>query len=169
MDEAKKEYPAVKARTKGKKQAFLALIAKNGLIEVACQKIGVSRQTYYRWRKEDRKFGDEADVAMRHGSETTDDLVESKFMKLIHDEDRHAILFYLKYRHAKYSDRAAIRRMVLEQVEDESALTEDEERRIDAALNNIREYQAREEEKIEAYMASQVPSAASSPQQPLEG
>lgn len=140
----RKNYPAARSRIAAQKQSFLTILAKNGIIEAACQKIGVARQTYYRWRKEDSNFRQLADKAVREGSEVADDVVESQLMKLIQSGDRTATLFYLNHRHPKYSDRAAIRRSVLEKGEEEDGeLTPEEEEQINLALKEFSDFQER--------------------------
>lgn len=138
----RKNYPAARSRIAAQKQSFLAILAKNGIIEAACQKIGVARQTYYRWRKEDVGFRRLVDKAILEGSEVADDVVESQLMKLIQNGDRVATLFYLHHRHPKYSDRAAIRRSVLERQEGEDeGLTQEEEDNINLALKEFHDFQ----------------------------
>lgn len=170
MSEEKKTYPLARVRIQTQKRVFLESVAKMGIVEIACQKTGISRATFNRWKADDVEFRRQVMDAMNKGSEIMDDVVESKFIQLIQQGEIQAILFYLKYRHHKYNARGAIQKMLMDQADDELIVTEDEQKRIDAALKGIREYQAAEEEKLEIYMASQVASATpSSPQQPSEG
>lgn len=170
MLEEKKTYPLVRVRIQTQKRVFLESVAKMGIVEIACQKTGISRATFNRWKADDIEFRRQVMDAMSKGSEIMDDIVESKFLQLIQQGEIQAILFYLKFRHPKYSARGAIQKMLMDQVDDESLVTEDEQKRIDAALKGIREYQTKVDEELQVYMASQVASAApSSPQPPSEG
>lgn len=76
-----------------KKKAMLAALEKSlGVVTNACRKVGVSRDTFYRWLKEDEDFKRKVEDV----SEMSLDFAESKLYKLIADENVTAILFYLK-------------------------------------------------------------------------
>ena len=66
------------------KAKLLEMLMETPLIEPACQKAGVSRSTYYRWRKEDSVFRKKADNVIGQGRLLVNDLAESKLMKLMH-------------------------------------------------------------------------------------
>lgn len=76
-----------------KKQKFIeALREGRGIITYACQKTGISRQTYYNWCNADSDFKNLAEEV----NETTIDLVESKLLSAINEDNLTAIIFYLK-------------------------------------------------------------------------
>lgn len=63
-----------------------------GLVTLACEKAGIVRSTYYKWRKEDPAFAAICDeVPDRVG-----DLVESKLYEKIQKGDGETIRFYCK-------------------------------------------------------------------------
>lgn len=141
-----------------------------GIVEIACQKTGISRAKFNRWKADDVEFRRQVMDAMSKGSEIMDDIVESKFMQLIHQGEMQAVLFYLKYRHHKYSARGVIQKMLMDHADDELIVTEDEQKRINEALKGIREYQAYAENELNEYMASQQASVTpTESQQPSEG
>lgn len=76
-----------------KKQEFInELKSAGGIIYVACQNTGISRQTYYNWRRSDAAFGEAADEVV----EAQIDYVEAKLMERINEGDTTATIFYLK-------------------------------------------------------------------------
>lgn len=73
------------------------------IISYACDMTGISRQTYYNWYKSDPKFKTACDDIQ----EGVVDIVESKLLSKINDEDTTAIIFYLKTKgkHRGYVER----------------------------------------------------------------
>jgi len=74
-----------------------------GIVSVACRKIGISRQTHYRWQQEDPDY----DKASKEIIEATIDFVESKLFENISDKKEASIMFYLKSKakHRGYVER----------------------------------------------------------------
>ena len=78
---------------RNKKKLFLKHLKDGkGIITYACDKTAISRQTFYNWLKTDKEFADEVDAI----NEITIDLVESKLLSAINNEDITAIIFFLK-------------------------------------------------------------------------
>ena len=63
------------------KKEFLDEIRKYPNISVVCSKLGISRQTIYRWKGDDKKFRIEIDKALCEGEESENDMVENCFFK----------------------------------------------------------------------------------------
>jgi len=63
-----------------------------GIVTDTCLMVGMSRQTYYRWREEDPEFKAACDEI----GETVIDFAENSLHKLIKDENPAAVMFYLK-------------------------------------------------------------------------
>lgn len=88
------------------KQSFLeALKVSKGVIQSACDAIGISRRTALRWRKADPDFNEEVDSIMK---DYQFDFVESRLMEKIKGGDTAAIIFYLKTKgkNRGYSEKA---------------------------------------------------------------
>lgn len=64
----------------------------HGIVSYACQKVGITRACYYKWRDSDLKFKERAEEV----EEETIDVVESKLLSAINNDDLTAIIFYLK-------------------------------------------------------------------------
>ena len=82
-------------KTDTKKEAMLlALEASMGIVSTACKSAGISRDTHYRWLKEDEDYSKKVDEM----NNVTLDFVESELHKKIKKGNLTAIIFYLKCR-----------------------------------------------------------------------
>lgn len=82
------------------------------IIQVACEKTGISRASYYRWRKEDESFAKLCDEAMHEGVELINDLAESKLITAINEQNQTAMSFWLRHRHPAYAEKLQIQAKV---------------------------------------------------------
>jgi len=87
---------------------FLDQLRKIPIVLVACEKSGLSRNTVYRWRKEDASFAKEMDEALKEGEELVNDMGESQLLTLIKEKNWSAISFWLRHRNPKYKDKIQI-------------------------------------------------------------
>ncbi len=78
------------------------------IISVACEKTGVSRNSVYRWHKEDKKFAQKMDTAMSEGVAFVNDMSESQLLTMIKEKNWSAISFWLKHRNNNYKDKIEI-------------------------------------------------------------
>lgn len=90
LDRIKREFPT-------------HLSESYGIIKAACNKAGISRETYYNWRKADPEFAkacDETEV-MTHS------MVEDVLKTMILEKNPSAVFFYLKTKckHLGYVER----------------------------------------------------------------
>ena len=98
----------IQNRQSKSKLAILEQLKKVPIVQVACEKSGVGRATYYRWRQENEQFTKEADGALMAGSLLVNDMAESQLMSAIRDKNLTAIIFWLKHHHAKYATRVEV-------------------------------------------------------------
>ncbi len=80
-------------------------LSSTPIVQVACQKAGVSRATYYRWRNEDSKFQEKSDLALKEGVSLINDMAESQLLSLIREKHPTSIYYWLNHRHPEYSDK----------------------------------------------------------------
>ncbi len=91
--------------TQRKKQCFLKSYSRIlGSITAACKAAKITRDTYYRWIKEDIKFS----TAIKQIDEWTNDWVQDKLMESIDDGNVRSIIFYLKSRHPDYMPKQVV-------------------------------------------------------------
>lgn len=77
---------------KDKEKLLDSLKECSGIVTFACEKVGLSRQTFYRWYREDAEFKERADAI----NELQIDIAEASLLKKIQKGDTTAIIFYLK-------------------------------------------------------------------------
>lgn len=90
------------------KKLLLEQLRKIPVVEVACQKTGIGRATYYRWRTEDKQFGKESDLAIRAGRELGSDMAESQILKAIKEGNLTAAFFWLRNHSKDYANKLEI-------------------------------------------------------------
>lgn len=89
-------------------EPFLDELRKMPIVQVACEKVGLSRNTVYRWRKEDKKFAKKMDEAQAEGVELVSDMSESQLLTLIKEKNYSAISFWLRHRNNNYKNKLEI-------------------------------------------------------------
>jgi len=118
-------------RTTTNRQLMLEQLQKTPVVQVCCEKLGVARSTYYRWREEDPEFAKQANKALAEGVALINDLTESQLLSAIKDRNISAIFYWLNHRHSAYSNKLEITAKVKNEV-----LTPDQEELIRKALEN---------------------------------
>jgi predicted DNA binding protein len=106
--ENKEKMGMVDKRKEEDKKAVLEQLSKLPIIQIACQKAGVSRATYYRWRTEDKKFAKNADEAINEGVQMINDLSESQLITAIRNNNFSAVRFWLMNRHKAYANKVEV-------------------------------------------------------------
>lgn len=89
-----------------KKKLLEALERSLGIVTPACKDVGVSRETFYRYYREDEAFKNAVDDI----NEITLDFTENQLLKKIKEGSERSILFYMKYKGRKrgYTERIDI-------------------------------------------------------------
>ncbi len=90
------------------KSSFFAELAKVPIVQVACEKTGVSRNSVYRWKKEDKSFATEMEKALSEGVAFVNDMSESQLLTMIKEKNYSAISFWLRHRNDNYKQRIEI-------------------------------------------------------------
>lgn len=97
-----------KDRKEEQKKLLIEQFKKTPVVQVACEKVGVARSTYYRWKKEDSEFFEEAEEALIEGSQLINDMAESQLISAIRDKNLTAIIFWLKNHHNNYRTKVEL-------------------------------------------------------------
>lgn len=95
-------------KTQDSKARLVEQLKKTPIVQIACEKEGLGRASYYRWRKEDQEFADAADEALCTGKSLISDLAESQLIKAIRDGNMTAIIYWLKNQHPDYRTRVEL-------------------------------------------------------------
>ena len=77
-------------------------LEKLPIVSIVCNNIGISRQTFYRWKKFDTRLSKKINRAIEIGTLSICDLSESKRIELIKEKNFPAIKFWLNNRHREY-------------------------------------------------------------------
>jgi hypothetical protein len=104
----RKSKTTVKKRIAKQQKEFLEIIEKTPIVSYAIKRVGISKATYHRWRNEDVEFDLDVMNAIYRGSETINDLAESKLISLIQEGNLKAITFWLQHHKPNYRDRRYI-------------------------------------------------------------
>jgi len=75
-----------------KKNMIEALEKSLGIVTTACRMVGISRETHYRWLREDEEYKEAVEAI----ADLTLDFVESKLHKQIEKGEVSSTIFYLK-------------------------------------------------------------------------
>lgn len=78
-----------------KENQFLEQLERVPNVSLACEKVGIARNTVYRWRGEDSGFKARMDTALVAGTESVNDLAESKLISHINNGNLRAIQYWL--------------------------------------------------------------------------
>ena len=90
------------------KESFFAELAKVPIVQVACEKTGVSRNSVYRWKKDDKSFAQEMEKALSEGVAFVNDMSESQLLTMIKEKNYSAISFWLRHRNDNYRNKLEI-------------------------------------------------------------
>lgn len=110
-------------RTAINQQLMLEQLQKTPIVQVCCEKLSISRSTYYRWRDESPEFARQADKALAEGVALINDLTESQLLSAIKNGNISSIFYWLNHRHSAYSNKLEL----TAKVEKETLTTEQEE------------------------------------------
>jgi len=89
-------------------QAFFEELKKVPIVLVACEKSGISRNSVYRWKREDKEFSKKMDEALAEGEALVNDMSESQLLTLIKEKNWSAISFWLRHRNPKFKDKIEV-------------------------------------------------------------
>ncbi len=95
-------------KTDKNKELVIQQLKKTPIVQVSCEKVGIGRATFYRWKQEDQDFATRADEALLEGSLLVNDVAESQLMSAIRDKNLTAIIFWLKHHHPNYATKVEV-------------------------------------------------------------
>ena len=91
------ETKTIQLRIDRNKELIIEKLKSLPIIQIACEKIGIGRATYYRWREQDPEFADAANKAIREGQQFINDMAESQLLSAIKDQNMTAIIYWLNH------------------------------------------------------------------------
>jgi ACT domain-containing protein len=93
---------------KASKSTVVKQLKKTPIVQVSCKKVGISRATFYRWKKEDKEFANDAEAAIEEGLGLINDMAESQLITAIKEGNLTGIIFWLKNHHRQYSPKLEV-------------------------------------------------------------
>ncbi|MEK7144417.1 MAG: phBC6A51 family helix-turn-helix protein [Patescibacteria group bacterium] len=101
----KKRLATLSVKTAEQKLAVLEHLTKCCIVQLACERVGVGRSTYYKWLSEDKEFKGLANKAINTGREYLNDIAISGLLKKIQEGHLTALIFWLKNNHVWFAER----------------------------------------------------------------
>ncbi|MFA5000770.1 MAG: hypothetical protein WC531_00875 [Candidatus Paceibacterota bacterium] len=90
------------------RNSFLEELKKVPIVQVACEKMNVSRTSVYRWCDKDKEFKKEMNEALAEGEALVNDMSESQLLSLIKERNFPAISFWLRHRNTRFKDKMEV-------------------------------------------------------------
>jgi len=120
---------ATDIRQQQQKQLFIDQLRKTPIVQAVCEKVGVSRSSFYRWKQADAEFAKACDEALEEGCQLVNDLAESQLMTAIRDGNLTGVIFWLKNHHVKYRNKLDVTANIIQE-----KLRPDQQEVVDEAL-----------------------------------
>ncbi len=81
---------------------ILEELERTPIIQVVCEKFGISRQTFYRWMNENEDSFNDVNKALGFGIGLVNDVAESNVLAGIKNKDAGYTKYWLSHRHSAY-------------------------------------------------------------------
>lgn len=122
---ANKKEPLREATgSKELKQKIVQALREIPIITYVCQKTGVPKPTYYKWRKIDKAFYQASEDAIRTGKININDVAKSQLINHIKNGDYRSISFWLKHNDTDFNPKMTVQIKDEDLVYDEHQLRE---------------------------------------------
>ena len=123
----------VDTRIKKDKEKFLEVLEKNPVIQIAVERSGISKATFYRWKELDKEFAKKVEVALREGNSLITDIAIAQLISAIKEKNLGAIKFWLE----KHSDEYRNEVHIKAEVEQEFVFSPEQEVLVRRALELV--------------------------------
>ncbi|HUT96345.1 MAG TPA: hypothetical protein VMW82_02135 [Candidatus Paceibacterota bacterium] len=104
----KNKAKKIDERQEKQKGILLEQLKKAPIIKVACERVSVSRATFYRWQEEDDEFRKAIDIATIEGKLLINDMSEFQLLSLIQEKSPSAIRYWLENHHPDYMKKGKL-------------------------------------------------------------
>lgn len=95
-------------KTDKDKQLLIEQLKKIPIIQIICERVGISRATFYRWKNDDSQFAQAVETAIHEGVSLVNDMAESQLISAIKDKNFSAIAYWLNHRHPSYTNKVEV-------------------------------------------------------------
>jgi len=117
--------------TKFLKEKVIEYLTEAPIAKYAYSKASVPKATYYKWRNTDEKFLYASNEAIIQGKISVNDLARSKLIKMIHNDNITAIIFWLKNNDPDFNPKVVL------EIKREEPLSKEQTMEIKTALSRI--------------------------------
>ena len=128
-----KQRKTVDTRIQKDKQKFLEVLEKNPVVQLACERSGVSKATFYRWKEADKEFSQKVEAALTEGNSLISDIAIAQLISAIKEKNLGAIKFWLQNHHPDYTEKLHI----TAEIEQEVSLSPEQEALVRRALELV--------------------------------
>lgn len=128
-----KQRQTLNTRIAKDKQKFLEVLEKNPVVQLACERSGVSKATFYRWRDADKEFAQKVEAALTEGNSLISDIAIAQLISAIKEKNLGAIKFWLQNHHPDYTEKLHI----TAEIEQEVSLSPEQEALVRRALELV--------------------------------
>ena len=84
------------------KQKFLDALKELPIISVVCKRVGISKASIYRWKKEDSDFADKLAEVQTEGRDVVTDIAEGQLVAAIRRGEKWAVTYWLENNAKRY-------------------------------------------------------------------
>lgn len=81
---------------------FLEELSMVPIVSMVCAKLGLSRQSYYRWKNEDYEFAQKVEVCLKQGNENIGDLARCKLLEAMKRGEKWSVMYWLNNRDLEF-------------------------------------------------------------------
>lgn len=93
------------ARSSDEKSRLIQLLSETPFTNHACKKVGISRATFYRWKKDNPDFRKSVDKALHDGRTNLIEVAEAMIAKKVKEGESWAIKFFLTHNSKTYAPK----------------------------------------------------------------
>jgi len=111
----------VRKRQKSQRTRLLEELEQTPIMEAMLVKVGISKNTYYRWRK-DTSFNAKCEEALAKGRERINDMAEKNILQAMHKGSLVATKFWLRHNSKRYGAKHTYEIFVHNSIDDEIEL-----------------------------------------------
>ena len=130
--------------TKAMREQMLDTLRKTPIIETMCQKLGVSKMTFSRWRRRYSGFNKQVEEALMDGRSRMNDVAENVILGGLLQDDMSAAKFYLNHNSPRYASKLELSGSIA--AKDES-LTKEQKALLRKAFKNSSLYEKAKKDK----------------------
>ena len=85
-----------------RQKKMIKVLRDTHIIKTACDRVGISRQTHYRWVKENKEYAKQVDESIAEGVALINDMAETQLISKIQNGNTFTIRYWLDNNHDRF-------------------------------------------------------------------